>query len=56
MAEISILKRKNVGRRKLKPKNDSGTVKKSQVGPYGKYLWVQCIKESIGSEGKSNAL
>ena len=32
---IIALKRKNVGRKKLNPINDNGTVKTNQLGPYG---------------------
>lgn len=37
LIDISILKRKNVGRKNFNP-IDKGTVKPSQVGPYGKSL------------------
>ncbi len=56
LTEIMILKRKNVGKKNCKPTYDKGTVKTSQVGPYGNNLCVQCMNESIGSAGKSNAL
>jgi hypothetical protein len=38
LTEISILKRKNVGRKNCRPIKDNGTVKPSQTGPYGKSL------------------
>ena len=56
LPNINSLNKQNVNKKYPKPIKDNGTVNKSHTGPYGQYLCVQCIKESMGSLGKSCAL